>query len=546
MVIENGELTLLDPPDDEIGFRATYSVFRDQIEALGDPDTVTARWSFDGTTLTFTDVGSCTGSSCSPGGEANPYVVVWGSHPWVRATEKATSIDGVYEFTMTGKEFGDTGSPDLVVENYGKFRWVLDGGRFEMTQKNGASDRWTKGSYVVRDDVVAFTVEDFGGVAPTGSTSGRGSLHVHVEPLPRPAHPRPGRESDLAGALHGQALDPGRLGLNAERDLGEKSSARARQALHGEPAAKGFHAVGEAAQTGAAGWIRAAHPVVGDRHSSRPLDWETSIVKRVARVLRCVRERFRADEVDGGFDCWKEPADRDLNLDGQSSPARELRERRGQAAFRQRGRVDALGEVARARLGAVELGLDLGELGGGVLVGVLARLRKQRRDARESLLGTLAQLLLQRRRCASAASTIRRREAASSRIAPAPRPGGARSRPPCSRRRLPPRREPSSSTASSWTKTATGSPPRDRRHRLPRPGLRAGPADPRRRRSVPPPRASSRAPASGRRARPSSSCSVRVSARLPRSTTRSATTASAQRPRSRSTRTTARQAMTMS
>ena len=185
MVIENGELTLLDPPDDEIGFRATYSVFRDQIEALGDPDTVTARWSFDGTTLTFTDVGSCTGSSCSPGGEANPYVVVWGSHPWVRATEKATSIDGVYEFTMTGKEFGDTGSPDLVVENYGKFRWVLDGGRFEMTQKNGASDRWTKGSYVVRDDVVAFTVEDFGGVAPTGSHERTGEVFTYTWSLYR-------------------------------------------------------------------------------------------------------------------------------------------------------------------------------------------------------------------------------------------------------------------------------------------------------------------------------------------------------------------------
>ena len=39
------------------------------------------------------------------------------------------------------------------VENYGEFRWVLDGGRFGMTQRNGASDRSTKGTCVVRPKV---------------------------------------------------------------------------------------------------------------------------------------------------------------------------------------------------------------------------------------------------------------------------------------------------------------------------------------------------------------------------------------------------------
>lgn len=33
------------------------------------------------------------------------------------------------------------GSADVMVENYGTFRWTLDGGRFEMAQRNGASDR---------------------------------------------------------------------------------------------------------------------------------------------------------------------------------------------------------------------------------------------------------------------------------------------------------------------------------------------------------------------------------------------------------------------
>ena len=85
MVFEDGELTILDPPDDEVGFRASYSVFRDQIEAQGNPDTVTARWSFDGTKLKFTDVGSCEEASCTPAaGGASPFTVVWGSNPWVR------------------------------------------------------------------------------------------------------------------------------------------------------------------------------------------------------------------------------------------------------------------------------------------------------------------------------------------------------------------------------------------------------------------------------------------------------------------------------
>jgi TRAP-type C4-dicarboxylate transport system substrate-binding protein len=184
MVVENGELTLLEP-DGQIGFRASYSIFRDRIDAHGDPDTVTARWSFDGTRLRFTDVVSCEESSCAPASGADPYSVVWGSNPWVPVRTKPTPIDGVYEFTTTGKELTAAGSPDVMVENYGKFRWVLDGGRFEMTQKNGASDRWTKGTYVVRDDIVEFTVEEFGGIAPTGAHEKTGEVFTYTWSLYR-------------------------------------------------------------------------------------------------------------------------------------------------------------------------------------------------------------------------------------------------------------------------------------------------------------------------------------------------------------------------
>jgi hypothetical protein len=101
------------------------------------------------------------------------------------ASAEASPIDGVYEFTTTHEELLATGSPDDFLENYGAFRWVLDGGRFEMTQKNGASDRWTKGSYVVRDDILEFTVEDYGGAAPDDAHERPGEVFTYTWSLYR-------------------------------------------------------------------------------------------------------------------------------------------------------------------------------------------------------------------------------------------------------------------------------------------------------------------------------------------------------------------------
>ena len=89
MVFDDGDLTLFEP-EGEIGFRASYTIFRDQIEAragrLASGDTVTARWSLDGKTLRFSDVRLCVESSCTPADEVTPYNVVWESHPWVRVS----------------------------------------------------------------------------------------------------------------------------------------------------------------------------------------------------------------------------------------------------------------------------------------------------------------------------------------------------------------------------------------------------------------------------------------------------------------------------
>jgi TRAP-type C4-dicarboxylate transport system substrate-binding protein len=96
-----------------------------------------------------------------------------------------TPIDGVYEFTTTADELLAAGSDNTYVENYGAYRWVLDHGRFEMTQENGASDRWTKGTYVVLDDVVEFTVEEFGGIAPNGASEKPGEVFTYTWSLYR-------------------------------------------------------------------------------------------------------------------------------------------------------------------------------------------------------------------------------------------------------------------------------------------------------------------------------------------------------------------------
>jgi hypothetical protein len=76
MIFDAGKWTLLGPNGD--GEKGTYTVFRDQLEVdIAEDYTITARWSLDGKTLTFTDIDCC-------GGNAKGETVVWASHPWVK------------------------------------------------------------------------------------------------------------------------------------------------------------------------------------------------------------------------------------------------------------------------------------------------------------------------------------------------------------------------------------------------------------------------------------------------------------------------------
>ena len=72
MVIDAETVTILDGASDEIGFKGTYTAFRDTLEVTDGRDKVTAQWSFAGGQLRFTDV--------TP--ENSPFEVVWESHPW--------------------------------------------------------------------------------------------------------------------------------------------------------------------------------------------------------------------------------------------------------------------------------------------------------------------------------------------------------------------------------------------------------------------------------------------------------------------------------
>jgi TRAP-type transport system periplasmic protein len=76
MIFDAGEWTLRGPNGD--GEQGSYAVFRDKIEVhIAEDYRITARWSFDGKTLTFTDIDCC-------GGNAKLEAVTFASHPWVK------------------------------------------------------------------------------------------------------------------------------------------------------------------------------------------------------------------------------------------------------------------------------------------------------------------------------------------------------------------------------------------------------------------------------------------------------------------------------
>ncbi len=124
---------LLRIPNGEVGFDGPYTLFRDKFEAVGGPDTLTARWTFDGRKLEFKDFAACTGSPCVSTGEFD-YHVSWASHPWVLRRATQTPIDGTYETTITRDDWVQAGMEGAAT---GVFTLEFTDGTVILREPNG-------------------------------------------------------------------------------------------------------------------------------------------------------------------------------------------------------------------------------------------------------------------------------------------------------------------------------------------------------------------------------------------------------------------------
>ena len=68
--------------------------------------------------------------------------------------------------------------PDFLAENWGKWIYVFDRGRFADTQENKQACTWGYGTYAIKRDTVEWTFKDGGGRAPNGAFNKPGEFFV--------------------------------------------------------------------------------------------------------------------------------------------------------------------------------------------------------------------------------------------------------------------------------------------------------------------------------------------------------------------------------
>lgn len=78
------------------------------------------------------------------------------------AARAPTSLDGVYEMDTSVQ----AAAPEYLAENYGKWIFVLDRGRFADTQENKQACTWGYGTFTVHGSEMDWTFTDGGGIAP--------------------------------------------------------------------------------------------------------------------------------------------------------------------------------------------------------------------------------------------------------------------------------------------------------------------------------------------------------------------------------------------
>jgi TRAP-type C4-dicarboxylate transport system substrate-binding protein len=89
-----------------------------------------------------------------------------------QATGSPTPIDGVYEMT-TNKDAAGLGS---FAENWGKWIFVFDRGRFADTQENKEACTWGYGTFTVDRHEMAWSFTNGGGIAPNGAENKPGEF----------------------------------------------------------------------------------------------------------------------------------------------------------------------------------------------------------------------------------------------------------------------------------------------------------------------------------------------------------------------------------
>ena len=85
-----------------------------------------------------------------------------------------TVIDGVWKMDTDRRAAGAEG----LDENWGRWIYVFDRGRFAITQENPEACTWGYGTFAVDNDQTSWSFTDGGGIAPNGAENKPGEFFV--------------------------------------------------------------------------------------------------------------------------------------------------------------------------------------------------------------------------------------------------------------------------------------------------------------------------------------------------------------------------------
>ena len=83
-------------------------------------------------------------------------------------------IDGIWRMDTDRRAAGDEG----MAENWGRWTFVFDRGRFAITQENPEACTWGYGTFAVDNDQMSWNFTDGGGIAPNDAENKPGEFFV--------------------------------------------------------------------------------------------------------------------------------------------------------------------------------------------------------------------------------------------------------------------------------------------------------------------------------------------------------------------------------